>query len=440
MANFENQTSNFVFQWFFNWYVPYFTSYAFVLIRQQEYEADRYATAYVGAQANAQELVHAAVKSDVVGLFWGDIWRQVADEESPPQDVYTRAVAHFRQEIPEEHFRSYLLRVFRIRTQNFDTHPALTDRLAGMGFHLDHDRITGQDGQPLQCRRNITLSAAEEFLKAEDIQRMLGQFDKDWYQMVEASWKDRHDQLTEQKDLLAQLNAKAQTTPLTEKETVDRAFYIDQLRPRHEGFAAVEQALELYPENALANYRMGEILIEDNHPKGKDYLSKAMALDNSLSSSCLEKIRWYHETQGEYTAVEEALEVYDKSAENDAKDYEERNAIGQKDVFLAHTLKPSVVEDLRLQLKPFEAELKVVYLVEKKLTVYPQEPMYVIAVAGRMKGFHWDEQGFNQKLVNKLCAAIKLKMEKGTVLISAGDKIVNKKAKKIPGAQVFKSN
>jgi Zn-dependent protease with chaperone function len=432
----ESAFGNFVFKWFFELYVPYFNAYSFVLAREQEYEADRFANDYAGAEANAEELVNSVIKNFATGPYWSAVWARVNDEANPPAQVFSRSVDVLNRQVPQQEYDAYLKKAMKIRTQNADTHPALADRLAALGYAPREGRILDSAGKPLELQRPVQVSAADELLGRGQVERLLKQFDEDWAKAIDKDWKARHEEVRKMKKSIEELDRKAQTAALSHNEMTDRAYFIDQTGTRGQAIQAIRELLAAHPAHAQANYRLGELLLEADDAGGVDYLKKAMKLDASFSSGCLDKIRWFHEGRGEYEAVESTMEKLDASSEKDEKDYIERNSLSAKDRFKEHGLEARLVEDLAGQLAAFAGEIKAAYLVQKAMTVYPQIPLYVLAVKGSPKGFHMDIQGFNVKLVNRLAESVRLNGPNNALLFSVGDEALIKKVKKIPEALV----
>jgi Zn-dependent protease with chaperone function len=433
----SQQYGAFIFRWFFNWYIPYFNAYSFVLIRQHEYEADHWGTKYAGARVNAEELVNSTIKGQVTGPYWEKIWARVNDEPDPPPQVFSNAVILLKQPVPELNYQQHLQKSLTIRTQNEDTHPSLKDRLNAIGFRLREGQIMDADGKLLSIQQEFLKSAAEEMLPESVITRALKQFDQEWAESVRKDWQARHEHVKTMKESLKTLNKKYETGALTQEEMTDRAYIIDQISERDAAIKAIGEILDRYPNHAAAHYRLGEILIAQDDEKGVEHLKKAMLVDESFKSAGLEKISWYYERLGKYEKVEHVLEDFDKSLEMDQKDYAERNNITGKDRFKEHGLPFDTVSDIQQKLKPFEKEFKDVYLIQKELKIYPKEPLYVLAVKARVSGFHWSPAEFNQALLKKLIDGLQFNIQRGTVYIIVGDPGINKLASKIPGAVIY---
>jgi Zn-dependent protease with chaperone function len=438
LLNIENKTGDFIFRWFFNWYVPYFNAYSFVLARQYEYEADRSASDYAGAQANAEELVNSIIKANATKDFWTEMWALVNHQPEPPGNVFSKVLPLLKQTVSQEIYLDHLKKSLQIRTHNQDTHPSLNDRLKAIGYEFKNDQIVNKKGEALVLQRNLDKSAAEELLGESFVQSTVIKMDKEWADDFKKDWNQRHQDILKMKEELITYDQKINQGTITNDERLNRAYIIDQISSREETLKAIQDLLFHHPSCAPAHFRLGEILLENNNDQGVEHLKKAMGLNPGYQSTVLEKIAWYHETRGEYDSVEKIHEDLDVAVKKDQEAYKERNHVTPNDNFVEHRLSPETLANILSQLMPFEKELKNVYLAQKILMVYPENPLYVMAVTGKPKGFYWDSQTFNQQLLKKLFENITFKNTDGMIYFIVGDSSMIQKFKKIPNALIFK--
>jgi Zn-dependent protease with chaperone function len=131
----ERHYASFIFEWFLNWYSPYFNAYSFVLARAQEYEADRYAVELAGQQVAARMLVNMELKDRALREeLWSDFYDQAADQPQPPKDSFTQILRGLTRPIADAKREKWFRHSLQIKTGYDDTHPALSDRLVHMGF------------------------------------------------------------------------------------------------------------------------------------------------------------------------------------------------------------------------------------------------------------------------------------------------------------------
>ncbi|WP_174278471.1 M48 family metalloprotease [Sphingomonas bacterium] len=116
---------------FFSWYGPWFVAYSQVLIRQQEFEADRSAVRAVGAAALASTLRRFAVKA----ISW-DQHLAARVEQSNRRGlggptVLRRALADLSARHGND--QDLLNLTLSFEAQLDDTHPVLAQRLVALG-------------------------------------------------------------------------------------------------------------------------------------------------------------------------------------------------------------------------------------------------------------------------------------------------------------------
>lgn len=116
---------------FFAWYGPWFVAYSQVLIRQQEFEADRSAIEVVGPAALASTLRRFAVKSVSWDHHLAARVEQSARRGLSGATALRRALADLSsRHRNDQELLDYTL---RFEAQLDDTHPVLAQRLAALG-------------------------------------------------------------------------------------------------------------------------------------------------------------------------------------------------------------------------------------------------------------------------------------------------------------------
>lgn len=439
MANFEREKiGSFIFRWFFNWYVPYFNAYSFVMSREHEFEADRYATDFAGVRANAEELVNSVIKGDN-NKYWQTLIERNKYEPQPPPDAITRSVDDFKKPVPEMQYAASLKRALNLRTQGNDTHPALRERLAALGYRPENDCIVNEKGEALTAQMPIEKSAAEDLLGMGLVSETLKKFDEQWFEYAQAGWKKRYDNFQKASQELESLENKEKQSALDQEEQRRKAMMIDELRSRTEAIEAIEKLLSFQPQFAPGHFRLGVLCLQGHDPRGVDHLKKAMELDKSLSTDCMEWIRWHYETTGDHQKADGLLDPLDENLKKDRQDALERGTVSSGDKLKSHDLPVEILEDLKIQLKPFEKQIKAVYFVQKEMKVYQDVPMYVLIVESKPPfPQSLSPEKFNRKLLDELLAKIILKITKGNCYFVINDTRLKSRAAKIPGSLIFR--
>ncbi len=197
-----NETSWLIFERFLKWYVPFFNAYAFVLARMNEYEADRCAAELAGAKNTAEALINADVKATFLeNSFFSNIYKQVETEISAPSLVFTEMKAALLQEIPSTLSSLYLTQALALKTNNFDTHPCLSDRLNAL-------QCLPKNQEEILLPTAIKVSAAREVLGTA-LDKLIDYFNKMWYDRMATPWRQKYAQIQESLATLKKLDSKS---------------------------------------------------------------------------------------------------------------------------------------------------------------------------------------------------------------------------------------
>jgi Zn-dependent protease with chaperone function len=153
----ERHYASFLFEPFIKWYAPYLNAYSFVLARAQERQADEYAADLAGREVAAVSLVRLMAKErGLMENFWPNFFRQAKEQPKTPPDPFVQMLGGLDQPIGPTNTRKWFFEALRIPTGYEDTHPALADRLAAMGFAKDgppdtdlSDELVQADGEQL---------------------------------------------------------------------------------------------------------------------------------------------------------------------------------------------------------------------------------------------------------------------------------------------------
>jgi Zn-dependent protease with chaperone function len=162
---------------FLAWYFPRFLARSFALARQDEYEADRISARLLGGEVAAAALTEVALRSDWLRQeFWPAHWALAAQQELPA-GPYACLRRLLRQPLPQDFARRALRQQLRGASTVADTHPALRERLEGLGIE---PRV------PAWSQR-----AALDHLGAQ-VNPWIVHFDRQWSREHAPAWKQHH--------------------------------------------------------------------------------------------------------------------------------------------------------------------------------------------------------------------------------------------------------
>ena len=422
-----------IFEKFFNWYAPYFSAYSFVLARVQEYEADRCAMELSGKQVAAQALINMELKSCVIEQkFLPDLFKKADDEVDPPKDAFTRMLSALAEPIADDQRKLWLGQCLMRRHNYDDTHPALVDRLAALGY------------PDLKDAASIEAFAIDESTARADSQLLnfapadlIGMRNKTWVERVRPQWEQRYQFVREAEKSLSELVQKAQSQPLTVEEMWERARFTLGTKGYEPAIPILRELLQQQSDHAAANYTLGEALLAQEDEEGIKHIDRAMEKDISSVPAGCELIYYFLKRREK---AEEA-ERYRKRAEDYFLEVEraraERETISTKDTFKPHNLPTDKLRHLCEQLAAF-GRVRVAYLVQKDVKHFPDEPGYVLGVIPKYPWYSVRTNGSSQKFVDQLATQIEYSGYTYIVALEKNYRTLRKKFKRIQGAEIYK--
>jgi len=266
----------------FKWYAPYFNAYTFVLARQNEYMADQSSVELAGQQNAANALMRINIASRFEDeAFWPAINRRVTNEQEPCANRSALWAESLNTKLDAGMRSRFLEAASQRKTDHFDTHPALTDRLAAMG--VDIGNAASDLGLPYTSAASVWLGA--------NLQRVEQEFDQKWQEQVADNWRSRHNYQRERMQRLAVLQAQAS---LNQEEQWEQIAIIDELIPETDLLPLLNVLLQQIPEHASALFRRGSLLLERGDEAGVADIEKVMQADEgSILAGCEELWRFY---------------------------------------------------------------------------------------------------------------------------------------------------
>jgi len=236
---------------FFRHFFPRFNARAFVLSRQQEYEADRTAHRLVGARPAAQGLQAIEVQARYLqDEFWPAVWRRAATSPSPRAERPYRVL---RDALPASlvHARApvWLADALKRLSDVDDTHPSLRDRL---------DFAEVKPGLPTAAEP----SAAQDLL-GDALKDWIRRLDERWREEVARLWSERHRYANGQRHLIDELTKEGGTGPIDEDDHLLWAGAARVLDGDAAAEAVLRRLVEQRPGSLAGRYELGMLLIDD---------------------------------------------------------------------------------------------------------------------------------------------------------------------------------
>ena len=160
------------------------TAYSFVLAREQEYEADRFASRVAGKEEMGRALVAMEVQGARLARgYWPVLFRQAAVQPDPPAGVFQSLRDTVRAPYAVEDRKRWLGAALNRRTGNEDTHPSLADRLKALGV--------APPSRDAALRGPSGVTAADRCLGTA-LPDLVDRVEALWREAVKPGWRAKH--------------------------------------------------------------------------------------------------------------------------------------------------------------------------------------------------------------------------------------------------------
>lgn len=427
-----NDVSWFIFERFLNWYVPFFNAYSFVLARMNEYEADQCALELTGVKNTASALINADIKAKYLeNNFFSNIYKQINTEIEAPKSVFTDMKAAFSKEIDSTESSLYLTQALAEKTNNHDTHPCLSDRLNAL-------QCLPKNQKQISLPTTVKVSAAREVL-GNALDKLINHFNQVWYDRTATPWRQKYAQVQESLAALNELEKKSLEDKLTNEEAWQRIQLTLNFKDNSSALPLLKEFLDRDENHALANYFIGEILLNQQNTAGIKYVERAMSNDIQIVIDGCQIIYSFFIGQNDINTAnsykQRAEEHYDKLL----KAEEERQYIRPKDKYQSHDLSKLQLDSLCQQLSCYP-EIKEVYLVQKVLEYFPEKPLYVLGVIRKVNWWNeTDTRPKNSQLEQELSNNIEFNGRIFILIITGEHFHFEKPLSKVPGALIYQT-
>lgn len=422
-----------IFEKFFNWYAPYFSAYSFVLARVHEYDADRCAVEFSGKEITARALINLELKNCVVEQkFLPDLFKIADAQPDPPKDAFNRMLAAVEEPIADDQRKLWFAQCLMKRHSYDDTHPALVDRLAALGYSdvKDAPNIEAFGTAQSTARADSQLL---NFAPAD----LIGMRNKSWVERVRPQWEQRYQYVREAKMSLAELEKKAASQQLTVEEMWERARYTVGTKGHEAGIAFLCDVLQQQPDHVAANFTMGEALLAADDEAGIKHIELTMDHDPSAVPAGCQLLYSFLTQKGRCEEAETYRHRVGAYYEEADQARNERNHITTKDSFKPHNLPEEKLRQLREQLAAFN-RVRVAYLVQKDVKHFPNEPGFVLGIIPKYPWYALTANGASQKLVNQLASEVQYSGYTYIIALEKNYRPLRKRFKRIAGAEIYR--
>lgn len=379
----DRHYASFLFEPFLNWYSPYLLAYSFVLARAQERHADSYAVELWGKEVSALALVRLEVKErELEQRFWPEFLRQSREQSRVPPNPFEQMLQRLDQSTVPGNARKWFYEALEVPTGYDDTHPALADRLAAIGFQKDSPEIARLLDAALEADKE-TQSAATQYLH-ELPEDFVGRENRLLREQLFQPWNENHAKTNEAKRRLGKLAEAANERPLTVEEQWERVTLLGQVQEDKDTIPVLQTMLSQYPDHGPAHFALGAILLEQQNSEGLKHLETAMQLSPATTIQGNALLSGFYFQQGEKELAESFRK---RAAEEHQKQQQQRERalnFSERDDFVPHDLTEAALRDIQEQFNKVRG-LSEAYLFRK---VVDGDHFYVLAF---FAGYSWHE-------------------------------------------------
>jgi Zn-dependent protease with chaperone function len=379
----------FLFRPFLRWYAPYFNAYSYPLARANEFEADATSARLASKRAAAEALTAVnVVDSYLQERFWPQIVRRADEMPQPAFAPYSGMGARVASEIDPASIEAWLEQALARKTTLDDTHPSLTERLGALGE------------KPALALP--AAGAAADRLLGRALERITREFDQRWHDGILPSWQERHREVQEARQRLAELDAKhASGAELSLQEAYERALLTGSAGGNAD--ACIEQLRALQdraPDDPILHYTLGVRLLGRDDDSGMALLKRAMQRDPWEIVRCCEALRDYCWRKGRKDEAREWHRRMTERMELEHAAKKERDEVRTSDKFERHGVDAAALAQMQAQLKAIPG-LRKAYFVKKRVKHMPERACYVLGftVGGWLP---WGKKGSSQVVLRRI--------------------------------------
>lgn len=402
---------------FARWYFPRFAGCAQVLSRSFERHADREAARLTRPAVLASALARIHVTDSwMEEEFWPELSRRARAEADVAEGLFDRLAEALASPVPdlERRLREMLAR----RTMYWDTHPSLGERVAELGM-------------PVPVLAPVAGTAAAALLGPAQ-QRLARATERAWFEHTGAAWQHHAAELGRSEERLRALDAGP--SPGDVEADWERAQLTEQVHGPDAAVPHYRAVLAASPEHRRAQYALGRILLQRRDPAGEE-LVRASLLDPWLAPYAYQLLFEHLSASGRH---DEAGRTHRLAAAHDEALQAagpERSALTKSDVLSPHGLAEPELARLRAQLAG-RAHLDEAYLVQKRVTRFPEKPCFVLGVVVRVAWYRPVAAGFVDTLVSQIASEVAFR-EPLLVVSLRDQRALLKKVRAVEDGRIF---
>ena len=375
---------------FIRWYIPFFDAYSLVLARLNEYDADKFALQLAGAENCALSMIKIELASGFIhNVFWHHIYQKIEHQPKPPADVYTQLLINLNDVNISRNSYDFLKKALARKTNNFDTHPCLTQSLKNLGYKQFPQNLLDKC---ISCQKNAAI-----LLFGDKLQEIVSYLDIQWKQQVEATWLQRYATVQHILQEIKILSEKSVGETLDIEDNWKLVYLYLELNRKEVVVEKLEQIIKSQPDYVDAHYLLGKILLQGDNKNGIKHLEKALNLNPNYTEDCLRLLYQFCWECGEVKKANRYRDRLDAFYVQLNQAQIERSTATHQDKYLPHQLERTEIIKIKEQISQF-SQIKEVYLVQKQVNYLSHIPFYILGVVRKCSFFYFESDDVSYKL------------------------------------------
>jgi Zn-dependent protease with chaperone function len=351
------------------WYISRFDAYTFPLARSNEFEADRLASQCAHGAIGAA-LIRVNVGGDYASQhYWKPLLEKPRLEAGVPVAPF-HGLAQFlgRAEASRDAKHASLEKALGAKTQFWDTHPSLNDRLRALGVTPSVDALS-----PLAQAASAAPAWVQPILE-DMLSKFDAQWEKDNRETLDANIAIR-EKNRERWDALERADAAAHTR----EEAFEWAALTEQFQGEPAALVAYQTLAQQYPESKPATYHSGRLQLAQGNVTGALAYLEPLRKTLPYSPSVCAMLAEHYRTTGDGSEAE----CWQLRAE---QQQEKLNVVIERrgTIAVGDSVAPAVISDdiKRTLAEKLESlpQVKWASLVEKSDPELPDDPLYALAI------------------------------------------------------------
>jgi len=261
------------------------------------------------------------------------------------------------------------------RAADDDTHPSLRERLAALGL-AEHD---GSRIDRLPTLATAGVPSAAEYYLGDLAGEMLSSFDVEWRNSVSDRWRERHEEMKAQREVLAGLAERERRGPLGTADLWLRANTYNDLGETDDAIQAFRALVELEPSHVRGHFLLGTLLLAASDEAGVEHVQRSMSLSSEFAVRGADVLRDFYASRGMRDEERAMAQLLWQNGEELRRALEEREAVTKRDTVLPVLLAPAYLDMVRAAMEADERVTRL-WIAQKSTTHLPDYPMLVILV------------------------------------------------------------